>query len=98
MHVICTFQSRDEASPQPAKQAQALLDLALYYTSIEAYVTAFEMVHQAQQFVAELSAEDKSAIDRILLTQLQDTIATYLHLNNDLAAADRMFRAALKVC
>lgn len=93
----CACQSRDEVSPQPAKQAQALLDLTLYYTSVGAYVTAFEMAQQARQFLTEVSPEDKNAVDRTLLAQLQDTVATYLHLNNDLVAAAKLFRVALKV-
>lgn len=74
-----------------------MLDLALYYTSVDAYKVAFETTQDAQRYLTELSAEDKASVDRVVLAQLQDTVATYLHLNNDLTGAGEFYREALKV-
>lgn len=98
MLLLQPLQSHDaEGSPQPTKHTEALLQLVLYYTSVGAYVTAFELAQQAQQFLAGLSAEDQASVDRLSLAQLQDVVATYLHLNNDLATAGEFYRNALKV-
>src|SRR3546814_1296930 len=75
---------------------EALLQLVLYYTSVGAYVTAFELAQQAQQFLASLSAEDQASVDRLSLAQLQDVVATYLHLNNDLVTAGEIGRASCR--
>jgi len=82
---------------EAGKQVQALLELVLYYTSMQAYVTALEMAQQAREALSNFSAEDHASVDRVSLAQLQDVIATYLHLNNDLDAARVFYRDALKV-
>jgi tetratricopeptide (TPR) repeat protein len=91
-------QSREEeGDAQAGKQVEALLALVLYYTSVQAYVTALEMAQQAREFLTNLATEHKASVDRVSLAQLQDVIATYLHLNNDLAAAGELYQEALKV-